>query len=152
MTTADGTALSNALARAMLSRFPLIDGHNDLPWAIRENIGDLDAVDLTQRVGKTHTDIPRLVEGGVGGQFWSVFVPPSLPGAAAVQATLEQIDLVKRLAARYPAELGMAYSAADVRRLHREGRIASLIGVEGGHSINDSLAVLRSCTRSARAT
>jgi membrane dipeptidase len=80
----------------MLSRFPLIDGHNDLPWAIRENIGDLDAVDLTQRVGKTHTDIPRLVEGGVGGQFWSVYVPARLAGDSAVTAVLEQIDLANR--------------------------------------------------------
>ena len=143
MTTADGTALSNALARAMLSRFPLIDGHNDLPWAIRENIGDLDAVDLTQRVGKTHTDIPRLVEGGVGGQFWSVYVPARLAGDSAVTAVLEQIDLAHRMIRRYPSRFALALTADDVAQAFAAGRIASLLGAEGGHSIGGSLGVLR---------
>ena len=89
------------------------------------------------------TDIPRLRAGRVGGQFWSVWVPTDLEGNDAVQATLEQIDLVKRMAAAYPADFQMAYTAADVRRIHRSGKIASLIGLEGGHSINDSLATLR---------
>ncbi len=89
------------------------------------------------------TDIPRLRAGHVGGQFWSVWVSPTLKGLEAVQATLEQIDLVVRLAARYPNDLAMAYTAADIRRIHHAGKVASLIGIEGGHQINNSLAVLR---------
>lgn len=144
MTTADGSALSFALARAMLSRFPLIDGHNDLPWAIRESFGELDAVDLTQRVAKTHTDIPRLAAGGVGGQFWSVYVPGRLAGDAAVTAVLEQIDLVHRMVRRYPSRLQLALTADGVDRAFAAGRIASLLGAEGGHCISNSLGVLRS--------
>jgi len=143
VTTADGSALSNALARAMLSRFPLIDGHNDLPWAIRENIGTLEQVDLTQRVEKTHTDIPRLVEGGVGGQFWSVYVPSRLAGDSAVTAVLEQIDLTHRMIQRYPSRFALALTADDVAEAFAAGRIASLLGAEGGHSIGGSLGVLR---------
>jgi membrane dipeptidase len=143
VTTSDGSALSNALARAMLSRFPLIDGHNDLPWAIREHFGSLDAVDLTQRVGKTHTDIPRLVEGGIGGQFWSVYVPSGLAGDSAVTAVLEQIDLTHRMIRRYPSRFALALTAADVAQAFAAGRIASLLGAEGGHSIGGSLGVLR---------
>jgi membrane dipeptidase len=126
----------------MLSRFPLIDGHNDLPWEIRERNG-LDAVDLTGRVAGTHTDIPRLVEGGVGGQFWSVFVPAKLAGEAAVTATLEQIDLVHRMIRRYPSRFELALTAGDVDRAFAAGKIASLLGAEGGHSIGGSLGVLR---------
>ena len=143
VTTADGSALSNALARAMLSRFPLIDGHNDLPWAIRENIGTLEQVDLTQRVDKTHTDIPRLVEGGVGGQFWSVYVPAGLAGDSAVTTVLEQIDLTHRMIQRYPSRFALALTADDVAEAFAAGRIASLLGAEGGHSIGGSLGVLR---------
>jgi len=127
----------------MLSRFPLIDGHNDLPWAIRENFGSLDAVDLTQRVGKTHTDIPRLVEGGIGGQFWSVYVPAYLAGDGAVTAVLEQIDLTHRMIRRYPSRFALALTADDVAEAFAAGRIASLLGAEGGHSIGGSLGVLR---------
>ncbi|HEY1666610.1 MAG TPA: membrane dipeptidase, partial [Trebonia sp.] len=103
MVTADGAALTLSLTRAMLSRFPLIDGHNDLPWVIREKFA-LDPVKagLTGRVEGTHTDIPRLVEGGVGGQFWSVYVPSSLAGDAAVTAVFEQVDVVHRMIAAYP--------------------------------------------------
>ena len=136
----------------VLAETPLIDGHNDLPEQIldRSN-GSLAAIDLrsdTSRLLSTNgvplmTDIPRLRAGRVGGQFWSVFVPTELKGSDAVQATLEQIDLVKRMAAKYPSDFQMAYTAADVRRIHRSGKIASLIGVEGGHQINDSLATLR---------
>jgi len=145
VTSADGSALTFALARAMLSRFPLIDGHNDLAWELREMFGaDFGNVDLTTRVTGTHTDIPRLVQGGVGGQFWSVFVPARLAGDAAVTAVLEQIDLVHRLVRRYPSRFELALTAADVDRAFAAGRIASLLGAEGGHSIAGSLGVLRS--------
>ena len=89
------------------------------------------------------TDIPRLKAGRVGGQFWSVYIPSSFDGPIAVQMTLEQIDIVKGLPARYPDVFEMAYTADDVFRIHKAGRIASLVGIEGGHQINDSLAVLR---------
>jgi membrane dipeptidase len=145
VTTTDGSALSLALARAMLSRFPLIDGHNDLPWAIRDQFAsDLGRVDLRGRVPTTHTDIPRLVEGGVGGQFWSVYVPTRIAGDAAVTAVLEQIDLVYRMVARYPDRFRLALSASDVEKAFADGKIASLLGAEGGHSIAGSLGVLRS--------
>ena len=137
----------------VLTQTPLIDGHNDLPWEIRERFGgDLAKVDLAGNTAALPapsgspplmTDIPRLRRGRVGAQFWSVFVPVAVKGPQAVQETLEQIDLVKAMCARYPHDLAMAYPAADIRRLHRAGLIASLIGVEGGHQINDSLAVLR---------
>jgi membrane dipeptidase len=137
----------------VLKQTPLIDGHNDLPWEIRMRFkGRLAAIDLNSDTSKIApppdapalmTDIPRLRAGMVGGQFWSVWVPVNITGAEAVQTTLEQIDLVKRMAARYPAAFEMAYSAADVRRIHKSGRIASLMGIEGGHQINNSLAVLR---------
>lgn len=137
----------------VLEQTPLIDGHNDLAWEIRDRYkGRLAAIDLKSDTSKLPrapdaaplmTDILRLRAGHVGGQFWSVWVPVEVPGAAAVQMTLEQIDLVKRMAARYPADLEIAYTAADVRRIHRAGKIASLIGIEGGHQINNSLAVLR---------
>jgi len=137
----------------VLLQTPLIDGHNDLPWELRDRFkSDLSAVDLKSDTGHlpVHagetalmTDIPRLRAGHVGGQFWSVWIPTDLQGYEAVQVTLEQIDLVKRMAARYPGDLEMAYTAADVRRIHREHKVASMIGIEGGHQINNSLAVLR---------
>src|SRR5690348_18320466 len=129
----------------MLSRFPLIDGHNDLPWVIREKFSlDPVAAGLTGRVGGTHTDIPRLVEGGVGGQFWSVYVPSTLAGDAAVTAVFEQVDLVHRMIAAYPGRFQLALGAADVDAAFAASKIASLLGAEGGHSINGSLGVLRS--------
>jgi membrane dipeptidase len=129
----------------MLSRFPLIDGHNDLPWEIREKFGsDPTAGDLNGRVSATHTDIPRLVEGGVGGQFWSVYVPSSLAGDSAVTAVFEQVDLVHRMIAAYPNRFQLALTADDVDAAFQAGKIASLLGAEGGHSINSSLGVLRS--------
>jgi membrane dipeptidase len=121
----------------------IIDGHNDLAWAMRELNGyDLEAYRLDERQDKTRTDLVRLAEGNVGGQFWSVFVPFTL-GAQAVTATLEQIDFVLRMIAHHPDRLALALTAADVERARGDGRIASLLGAEGGHSIDNSLAVLR---------
>ena len=145
MVTADGAALTLSLTRAMLSRFPLIDGHNDLPWEIREKFeSDPVKAGLTGHVDGAHTDIPRLVEGGVGGQFWSVYVPASLAGDAAVTAVFEQVDIVHRMIAAYPNRFQLALKADDVDAAFQAGKIASLLGAEGGHSINSSLGVLRS--------
>jgi membrane dipeptidase len=137
----------------VLLQTPLIDGHNDLPWEIRERFkSDFSTIDLKSDTSHLPlaadqaalmTDIPRLRAGMVGAQFWSVWVPVNLQGFQAVQTTLEQIDLVKRMAARYPADFEMAYTAADIRRIHKAHKIASLVGIEGGHQINNSLAVLR---------
>jgi membrane dipeptidase len=127
-------------ARDLLNRFPLIDGHNDLPWALR---GRDAPVDLAGPVPGTHTDLPRLAAGGVGGQFWSVYVPASLAGDAAVTTVLEQVDLARRMIAAYPRALELALTAADVERIFASGRVASLLGAEGGHAIASSLGVLR---------
>jgi len=127
-------------ARGLLRRFPLIDGHNDLPWALRERDAP---VDLSEPVPGMHTDLPRLEAGGVGAQFWSVFVPASLAGDQAVTTVLEQIDLARRLIAAYPRGLELALTAADVERIFASGRVASLLGAEGGHAIAGSLGVLR---------
>ncbi|KJS55729.1 membrane dipeptidase [Streptomyces rubellomurinus subsp. indigoferus] len=132
-------------ARALLRTAPVVDGHNDLPWAMREHAGyDLGAVDLAaDQSDRLHTDLARLAEGGVGAQFWSVYVPASLAGDHAVSATLEQVDFVHALVERYPDRLRLARTAADVEAARAEGRIASLMGAEGGHSIDCSLATLR---------
>jgi len=154
-------------ARALLRRFPLIDGHNDLPWALRERAagdvskvrltapgaaaadtagpapGDPAAVNLAAPVAGTHTDLPRLAAGGVGAQFWSVYVPASLAGDAAVATVLEQIDVARRMIACYPEALELALTAGDVERIFASGRVASLLGAEGGHAIAGSLGVLR---------
>jgi membrane dipeptidase len=127
-------------ARVLLDRYPVIDGHNDLAWALRE-AGSLDR-DISAPVGFTHTDLPRLAKGGVGAQFWSVYVPAELNGDAAVATTLEQIDLVQQLAARHPT-LELAFTAADVRRIMGSGKVASLLGAEGGHSMAGSMGTLR---------
>lgn len=128
----------------LLATAPLVDGHNDLLWELRERWdGDPTAVDLAAGVPSVHTDLPRLRAGGVGAQFWSVYVPSTLPGHAAVTATLEQLDAWSRLVAAYPEHLARALSADDVEAAVASGRIASLAGMEGGHCIGDSLGVLR---------
>ena len=125
----------------VLAQTPLIDGHNDLPWEIHSRFGgNLDKLDLARSTAELPmndsepalmTDIPRLRAGMVGAQFWSVYIPVEVHGTAALEMTIEQIDLVKRMCARYPNDLAMAYTAADVIRLHKAGKIASLLGVEG---------------------
>ncbi len=144
-------------ARDLLRRFPLIDGHNDLPWELREQAqrgggdvstlslapGDPAAVNLAAPVAGTHTDLPRLAAGGVGAQFWSVYVPASLAGDGAVSTVLEQIDVVRRMIAAYPDALELALTADDGERIFASGRVASLLGAEGGHAIAGSLGVLR---------
>ncbi|AVV47456.1 membrane dipeptidase [Streptomyces sp. P3] len=134
---------SLAAARELLREFPVADGHNDLPWALREQVRyDLDARDIAaDQHAHLHTDIPRLRAGGVGAQYWSVYVRSDLPDA--VPATLEQIDCVRRLVARHPRDLRAALTAADMEAARAEGRIASLMGAEGGHSIANSLGTLR---------
>jgi membrane dipeptidase len=135
---------SLAAARTLLAEHPLVDGHNDLPWAAREQAGyDFTVLDIAGHVATTHTDLPRLREGGVGAQFWSVFVPSTLQGESAVVATLEQVDAVHRMVHAYPGDLALALCADDVERAREEGRIASLLGAEGGHSIGCSLGTLR---------
>ncbi|MBK3585085.1 dipeptidase, partial [Streptomyces sp. MBT57] len=134
-----------ARAHELLAAHPVVDGHNDLPWALREQVGyDLDARDIAaDQRGLLHTDLARLRAGGVGGQFWSVYVRTDLTGDAAVSATLEQIDIVAELIARYPTHLRRALTADDLEKARAERRIASLMGAEGGHSINNSLGTLR---------
>lgn len=133
--------MNNELAQLMRS-WPLIDAHNDLPAALRSSAGySVEGLDCARP--ELHTDIPRLRAGAVSAQFWSVWVPSHLPPTEAVVATLEQIDAVHRLVARYPADFELALCADDIDISHDRGRIASLIGIEGGHSIASSLGVLR---------
>jgi membrane dipeptidase len=132
----------------VLRATPIIDGHNDLPWEIRDNYRSWqDPLDLNADTSRLEhplqTDLPRLRRGHVGAQFWSVWIPTTLRGPEAVQVTLEQIDIVHRMVARYPQQLELATTAADIRRIEAAGKIASLIGVEGGHQIGSSPAALR---------
>ena len=123
---------------------PLIAGHNDLPWRYRRMVNRaISAMDISEPQPQLHTDIPRLRQGGVGGQFWSVFVPTSLDPSQHVSATMEQIDLVYKMIHRYPETFQLALDADQVESAFRQGKIASLIGMEGGHSIGNSLATLR---------
>jgi membrane dipeptidase len=150
-----GPALADAAQDAakvarVLKTTPLIDGHNDIAWEIRTDFGGdparpklaLDAA-AAGRTPPLQTDIPRLRRGGLGGQFWSVYVPAGGDGAEAVKTTLEQMTIVREMVALHPETFEMAYTADDVVRIHRAGRIASLMGMEGGHSIDNSLGVLR---------
>lgn len=141
------TQPQEARVMQILKRTPLVDGHNDLPWALRQGFGnDPYGVDLNANLStstRLHTDIPRLRAGGVGGQFWSVYVPASMAPVDAAKATFEQIDTVKRIVAAHPETFELATTADDLVRIHRAGKIASLIGMEGGYSIDDSLGLLR---------
>ena len=140
--TSAATRLSQA--RKLLAHAPLVDGHNDLAWEIRERFGaDLTVAELAVGMPRLHTDLSRLRRGHLGAQFWSVYVPGTLPGDAAVATTLEQIDLVRRVVAAYADDLELAGSAADVERIFASRKIASLLGAEGGHSIAGSMGVLR---------
>jgi membrane dipeptidase len=140
---------SKTMARIdrILKRTPLIDGHNDLPEQLRENYGlSVEGLASGSDQRQPHplmTDMARLHEGRVGGQFWSVYIPSEVTGDAAIRETIEQIDIVKRLVKAYPQDLELARTARDVERIHRHGKVASLIGVEGGHQIGGSLAALR---------
>ena len=155
-----GDEAAELMARAMAlhAKYPLFDGHNDLPWALHDGFAHitdpaLGGPDLRQELkGQTydkirhrclHTDIPRLRRGGAGAQFWSVYIPTTVVGDAAVQKTLEQIDCVHKLCERYPEAFEFAWTAADVLRIHAAGKVASVCGLEGGHHINNSLATLR---------
>ncbi len=130
-------------ARAILAKAPIVDGHNDLPMVIRDEFGgNVEGHDIS--VPASHdTDIPRLRAGGVGTQFWSVYVPSSVPPLQAVRQQLEQIDIALRMIRLYPGDLMLAKSVADIEQARKDGKIASLLGIEGGHTIVNSLGVLR---------
>jgi len=132
-------------ARRILSTTPLIDGHNDLPWAIRESRTgprDVDAYDLRRRTAG-HTDLERLRQGMVGGQFWSIYIPGEIADSGFARVQLEQIDIARRIVERYPEMFEWALTARDLRRVHKEGKIGSVLGLEGGHAIENSLGTLR---------
>jgi len=131
-------------ARALHDKIPLIDGHNDLPWQYRKVAGNaLSKIDIAQHQPGLHTDIPRLREGGVGGQFWSVYIPQTLPKGEHVRATMEQIDVVYNMLRQWPDTFQLSLTADDVEAAFDSGKIGSLIGIEGGHSIDNSLGALR---------
>ncbi len=141
-----------AVAEAVLAKTPIIDGHNDTPEQLRAIYGnDFSKFDLAnlppEAVAKTHTDIPKLRKGHVGAQFWSVWIPAALPKHEAVTQTVEQIDTVERMVARNPETFAMVRSVAELEAAMKRGKIASLIGMEGGHSIANSLPILRQMYR-----
>jgi membrane dipeptidase len=144
-TSARPSARDSALARRALRATPLTDGHNDLPWRIREDTlrpHDVEAYDLRRRT-PGHTDIERLRRGMVGAQFWSVYIPGEIRDSGYARVQLEQIDIARRVVAKYSDVFQLATTEADVRRAFRAGRIASLLGMEGGHAIENSLGALR---------
>jgi membrane dipeptidase len=132
-------------AKRILRQTPLIDGHNDLPWRIREDSiarGNVDAYDLRKHT-PGHTDLDRLKKGMIGAQFWSVYTPGEYRDSGYARVQLEQIDIARRFIAKYPDQLALALSAEDITRDFKQGRIGSLLGLEGGHAIENSLGVLR---------
>ena len=134
-----------ARAKRILRQTPLIDGHNDLPWRIREDStarGDVNQYDLRHHT-PGHTDLDRLKQGMIGAQFWSVYTPGEYPDSGYARVQLEQIDIARRVIAKYPDRLALALSSNDIKREFRQGRIASLLGLEGGHAIENSLGALR---------
>lgn len=143
---ADDAAL--ARARAVLTRSPVIDGHNDVPWKVRDarrnSLAGFDFANMSGEDAKLfHSDLPRLKAGGIGGVFWSVYVPATLPRDEAVKVTFEQIDIARRIIDANPTRMAFVTSAADARAAMKAGKLASLIGAEGGHSIGNSLGTLR---------
>ncbi len=137
--------------RKLLFEAPLIDGHNDVPWQTRERLGNVlgefNFSDTSALQPPMHTDLARLELSGLGGQFWSVYIPTSMAGPGATRAVLEQIDVVHRLVDKYPQQLQIALTSTGVDRARRAGRLASLIGMEGGHAIDNSLGALRQLYR-----
>lgn len=134
-----------AHARAVLRSTPLIDGHNDLPWEIRRAEGhprDVAAYDLRTTAPK-HTDLARLKQGQVSAQFWSIYIDGEMKDSGYARVQLEQFDIARRMIARYPDRLALALTAADIERDVKRGRLASLLGMEGGHAIENSLGALR---------
>jgi membrane dipeptidase len=131
-------------ARELHAKCLLVDGHNDMPWEIRDQgSSNFDKLDIAKPQPKLQTDIPRLRKGGVGAQFWSVWVPVDLGyKGEALATTIEQIELVRHMMSRYPETFELALTADDIDRIHGEGKIASLIGVEGGHCIQESIPAL----------
>ncbi len=151
--TAHAAPSPEQVAQAALRTTPVFDGHNDVPEQLRERyrnmIGDFDFADTTgtadaaKNKGPMHTDLARIAKGRLGAQFWSVYVDAGLTEQQAVQATLEQIDVMKRIIARHPGRMQFVTNAADAEKAVKAGKVASLIGMEGGHSIGSSLGVLR---------
>lgn len=131
-------------AKVLHKQSPLIDGHNDYPWEVRQRAqGDLDKLDISKPIPDLMTGIARLREGGLGAQFWSVYTPADFAGQKAVRATMEQIDVVHRMVRKWPETFELALTAGDVERIFKHGKIASMVGMEGGHSIDSSLGALR---------